>query len=170
MIKLLFTILLGVLLAFFVGLGIEAFYPTEKYPEGPANAYETPYAKTLNPDGSQQLSSEQIAEQVATQKKYDADMKSFQAHRETHARNASAMVIAASIIFMILSLTILQKVASVFPDGFLLGAILTLIYGIIRGFESSDNKFRFMLVAIGLVVALVLGYLKFIRGKEGALR
>ncbi len=168
MIKLLFTILLGVLLAFFVGLGIEAFYPTEQYPEGPNS--DIRYEKPLNPDGSLQMTPEEKAAEIETQKKYDAEMKDFQARRETHARNVSAMVIAASIIFMILSLTILQKVASVFPDGFLLGAILTLIYGIIRGFESSDSKFRFMLVAIGLVVALVLGYVKFIRGKENALK
>jgi len=149
MIKILFSILLGVLLAFFIGLGIEAFYPTEKFPEAPS---ELQYQK-----------GEPTQQQLDLQKEQDAKIKAYQERNEKHARNISMIAIAASILFMALSLTVLQKLSSVFPDGFLIGSILTLIYGIIRGFESSDNKFRFLIVTVGLLAAFVLGYIKFIR-------
>ena len=160
MIKTLFAVLLGVLLAFFVGLGIEAFYPAENYPEQPKALSEAQYIKPTVPENGMS------EEQLQAQKEYNDEIKAYQDRRERHSRNVSAIAIVASIVLMILSLTILQKTDSVFPDGFLLGAILTLIYGIIRGFEGSDNKFRFLLVAIGLAVALTLGYFKFIRGKK----
>lgn len=157
MVKILFSILLGVLLAFFVGLGIEAFYPTEKYPEMPIELQygeKTPALTTQN-EATIQL-----------QKTYEQQVKDYQARNEKHARNVSMVAIAASILFMALSLTALQKFSSVFTDGFLIGSILTLIYGIIRGFESSDDKFRFLIVTIGLLAAFVLGYIKFIRHAE----
>jgi hypothetical protein len=51
-------------------------------------------------------------------------------------------------------------------DGILLGGVFTTIYGIIRGLMSEDTKFRFIIVTVGLIIALVLGYIKFIKNKE----
>lgn len=148
MIRILFSILLGVLLALFVGLGIEAFYPTEKYPEPPI---ELQFQKS-------QPSQSDLDKQQA----YENQIKEYRTRNETHSRNVSIIAIGASIILMALSLTILQKLSAVFADGFLLGSIFTLLYGIIRGFETSDNKFRFIIVSVGLIITFVLGYIKFI--------
>ena len=51
----------------------------------------------------------------------------------------------------------------VIADGAMIGGIFTLLYSIIRGFQADDAQFRFVLVTVGLIIALVLGYLKFIR-------
>jgi hypothetical protein len=51
-------------------------------------------------------------------------------------------------------------------DGILLGGVFTAAYSIIRGLMSEDSRFRFLIVAVGLAIALILGYLKFIRPKE----
>jgi len=158
MLKILFAILLGVMLAFFIGLGIEAFYPTEKFPETPAELQFGQETKAINGGLS--------AEQIKIQKDFDQMVKDYQKRNETHARNVSMMAIAASIIFMALALIVLQNFSDVFSNGFLIGSILTLLYGIIRGFESSDNKFRFLIVTVGLIFALILGYIKFIKQKE----
>lgn len=155
--KILYAIILGVMLAFFVGLGIEAFYPTEKYPEMPI---ELQYGEKVPAATPQNEATLQL------QKDYEKQVKDYQTRNETHARNVSVMAIAASIIYLTLSLTILVKTNTVFPDGFLIGSLLTLLYAIIRGFETNDNKFRFLIVTIGLAIALVLGYIKFVRQKE----
>jgi len=151
--KILYAIILGVMLAFFVGLGIEAFYPTEKYPEPPASV-------------QYQKNGPATPEELKIQQNYDQQVKDYQTRNEKHARNVSIIAIAASIIYMALSLTILQKTNSVFSDGFLIGSLLTLLYGIVRGFEINDNKFRFIIVTVGLIIAIVLGYIKFVRQKE----
>jgi len=68
---------------------------------------------------------------------------------------------------LVLSLTVLHKI-EILTDGFLLGGLLTLLYAIVRGFGSDDNKFRFLMVTVGLIVALILGYIKFIRPKAAS--
>lgn len=45
------------------------------------------------------------------------------------------------------------------------GAVFTLFYGLIRAFMTEDEVFRFIAVAVGLVLALV--YWKFIRSSRG---
>jgi hypothetical protein len=51
-------------------------------------------------------------------------------------------------------------------DGILLGGVFTTMYSIIRGLMSEDSQFRFLIVVIGLGIALALGYIKFIRPRE----
>lgn len=151
--KILYAIILGVMLAFFMGLGIEAFYPTEKYPEPPASIQYQKAGPTTDAE-------------IKIQQDYDQTVKDYQTRNEKHARNVSIMVIIASILYMTLSLTVLTRTNSIFSDGFLIGSLLTLLYGIIVGFQTNDNKFRFVIVTIGLIIALVLGYIKFVRQKE----
>ena len=72
----------------------------------------------------------------------------------------------ASLLFavLVLSVSILfAKKLLVLADGAILGGVLTLVYSIIRGFQAGDPKFRFVVVSAGLVIAVILGYLKFIR-------
>jgi hypothetical protein len=43
------------------------------------------------------------------------------------------------------------------------GGILTFGYSVVRGFGADDNTFRFIIVSVGLVIALGLGYIRFAR-------
>jgi uncharacterized membrane protein len=72
------------------------------------------------------------------------------------------IAVAAAVLLLVLSLTILLNTAIV-TDGFLLGGLLTLLYAIIRGFESDNSMYRFALVTVGLAIVMVLGYFKFIK-------
>lgn len=144
------------MLAFFIGLGIEVFYPNPKAPEYPAALqYAGKAPSQLNP------------EQLKMQQDYDSAQKDFMAKNSIVSRNTSIVAVVFSIIILILSLTILLK-TDIMSDGFLLGGLFTLLYGIIRGFMSDNSKFRFLMVSVGLLVALVLGYIKFIRPKESS--
>jgi len=151
MLKFLYIFFLGVILAFFVGLGIEAFYTSPKAPEYPT---ELQY--------NEKTPSQMSAEDKQIQKDYDKSMADYQKVAAIHGRNTSMIAVVASILLLVLSLTILLN-SSILTDGFLLGGLLTLLYAIIRGFESDNSMYRFALVTVGLVIVMVLGYIKFIK-------
>jgi hypothetical protein len=84
-----------------------------------------------------------------------------------YSRNVSAVAAIGAIVMMGVSLTVLRGTA-LFSDGFLLGGVLTFAYSVVRGFSAEDNVFRFIIVSVGLVVALALGYVRFIRPTAGS--
>lgn len=151
--KLFYTLFLGLLVALFVGLGIDAFYEGPKAPD---------YPSELN---LQKTDCGEYAELKATQEKFDQEQKSFMEKEKSYNRNVSMISLAFAIVIMIISLTFFSKIKMI-ADGILLGGVFTTAYSIIRGLMSENSKFRFLIVTVGLIIALVLGYIKFIRPKE----
>lgn len=154
--KFIYTLFIGILLVLFVGFGIAAFYEEPKYPEYPARLQYSKPAYDLEKQTSEeaQLREEQI--------KFDKTQKDFQKELETYNRNVSVIGLVAAILYLIISLLLAKKLLLI-SDGLLLGGVFTLLYSIVRGFASHDNKFQFITVAIGLIISLVLGYIKFIK-------
>jgi hypothetical protein len=153
MLKLIYTLFLALLVALFVGLGIDAFYPGPTPPD---------YPSELN---LQKSECEGYQELKATQEKFDQAQKDFNEKSKSYNRNVSIVSLLAAIVVLIASLTLLSKIKMI-ADGILLGGVFTTAYSIIRGLMSEDSRFRFLAVAIGLIIALVLGYIKFIQPKE----
>lgn len=155
MLKVIYAFFVGLLLSIFVGVGVSAFYPAPKLPEHPEILSAPSKAPTM----------EQSEAQIDAQREYDREYKEYQNVSATYNRNVSIIVLIAAIIFVSVSLLFESKI-KVIADGILLGGIFTLIYSIGRSFESSDSKYTFLVVSIGLVIALLLGYLRFIRPQE----
>lgn len=153
LIKFIYTLFLALLVALFVGLGISTFYPG---PEAPKYPLELDQVKQ---------GCEQTAEQQALWKEFNADQEKYMEDSKPYNRNVSIISLVASIIILVLSLTLLNKIKMI-ADGILLGGVFTTMYSIIRGLMSEDSQFRFFIVVIGLAIALALGYIKFIRPKE----
>ena len=152
-IKIMYTIFIGVLFAIFVGVGIEAFYPSPNEPEYPS-------ALKIPREGG--LSEPVFLEMKREQEKYDREFKTFQEKSEIYNRNVSIIAVILSVLTLIISLTLFTRIL-IIADGLLLGGVLTLLYSIIRGFNSGDNMFRFSVVSTGFLIALFLGYIKFIK-------
>ena len=150
--KLIYTLFLALIMALFVGLGIDAFYPGPKVPVQPVG---------IGYDKLECMS----AEEKTSQEQWEQAQRDYQEQLKPYNRNVSIFSIIAAVIILVVSLTLLSKIKMI-ADGILLGGVFTTGYGIIRGLMSEDTKFRFLIVAIGLVIALVLGYLKFIKPKE----
>lgn len=146
--KLVYTFFLGLLLAIFVGVGVSAFYPGPKTVEWPI---------TLNT-----LGKEPTAEQLAIQKTYDTKMEQYDKDMKPYNRNLSVIVLGAAVILLAISL-LYEKKIKIIADGVMLGGLLTLLYGIGRGFASQDTKYTFIAVAVGLALVLYLGYHRFVR-------
>lgn len=155
MIKFVYTLFVGILLAALVGVGIAAFYPGPKTPEPSLSMkYGQPCETLKDETASQQVRQEQ--------EEFDKKMVAFQEQNKKYSRNTSIIAIIAAILILIISLTLFKKIL-IIADGLLLGGVLTLAYGIIMGFGSGDNIFRFFVVCVGLIVSLFLGYIKFIK-------
>lgn len=154
-----YTIFLGLLVSLFVGLGIAAFYTGPKAPEYPS-VLEGPYAAPLTKEQATET-----AEQKTAREDYNKAQKEFQIQNSIYNRNVSAISLAAAIVIFIISLVLVNKILLI-SDGLLLGGVLTLLYSIIRGFASDSNMYRFILVTVGLIIAVILGYAKFIRHEK----
>ena len=153
MIKFIYTIFLALLIALFVGLGIDAFYPGPKAPQYP---FELDQVKQ---------GCEQTIEQQTLAKEFNQAQTKYMEESKPYNRNVSIISLVASIIILVLSLTLLNKIKMI-ADGILLGGVFTTIYSIIRGLMTENSQFRFLIVVIGLIIALVLGYIKFIRHRK----
>lgn len=157
--KYVYIVFIGVLLAIFVGVGIDTFYSSPKYPETPLllELYKTPIEPVCDTGISAQLEKEQKA--------FDENLKLFQENSEKYNGNVSIISLIAAVLVLILSLTILRDI-NVIADGLLLGGVMTLLYSVARVFGSGNDKVRFIVVAVGFIVSIVLGYLKFIKPQK----
>ena len=142
MIKHIYTFFIGVLLATFIGVGVAAFYEAPRQPDYPIGETTPEIMKQLEVNNRDYWNSTKI-----------------------YARNVSIITLIFSVSILVVSLTLLSKLQLI-SDGLLLGGLFTELYSIARGFESQDNKFRFVVVTAGLITSLTIGYLKFIKNNQ----
>lgn len=153
MIKPIYTIFLALLIALFVGLGVDTFYPGPEFPQYPVELEQV------------EDCCEETTEQQMLRIEFNQAQRQFEEEFKPYSRNVSIISLVAAIIILVLSLTLLAKIEMI-ADGILLGGVFVTGYSIIRGFMSDSSEFRFLIITIGLIIALVLGYIKFIRPKK----
>lgn len=154
MIKFVYSFFLGLLLVAFVGMGVASFYPSPKAPEYPV-ILET---GKVNPD-------EYTTEERTADYKYQADYRAYTESADNYNRNVAMIVLAAAVVLVVLGLVLHSK-SDVIADGLLLGGVFTLLYSIGRSFAGEDPKYTFLVTTIGLIITMVVGYLKFIGPNE----
>jgi hypothetical protein len=150
-----YTVFLAILVAFFWGMGISAFYPGPKVPE------TTPAVEVSYKDAGTALT----AEQKKAQLDFEQKQKDYNEKEKVYSRNVSVISLVLAVLTLVASVLIAGRV-SILPNGLLLGSVFTLMYSIGRGFASEDAKFRFIIVTIGLLVTVFIGWWKFIKGKK----
>jgi hypothetical protein len=153
LVKYLYTIFIAILFTLFVGVGISAFYTAPKAPE-----YPTPLSYPQSPD---KMTASNSALIQRDQEKYDKAFKQYTKDSQIYQRNVSITALIAAIIMVVLGLTLFSQL-TIIPDSLLLGGMFTLIYSIVRGFASEDEKFRFIVISVSLLIVLFLTYKKFI--------
>lgn len=132
--RVLYSIGLGIIIALFVGLGIATFYP----------APELDQSSLRNLEESTR----------------DSVRAAHRAAMEEYNRNVTVTALISSLIILAASIWSGAK-ATVFAGGFLIGGMLTLLYGLMRGLTSGVPAVAFFSVAVGLVVVIFLGHQKF---------
>lgn len=145
MLKGIYIFFIGLLTAVVIGTGIAAFYPAPKAPDTAFSSDQTAQRR-----GDQQ-------------KRWDAYSKV----RQAYDRNASLIAFAIGLAIGIAALVLSARI-SVIGDGLLLGGIFTIIYAVFVGLSSGNDKFRFVIGLLGLLAAVGIGYVKFVRPAEKA--
>lgn len=146
--RIVYTVFLGVMLALFAGLGIRTFYPPPEMPEFPMEL-------------SIPRSGDPTPEQIEQQREYEEQQRAFQDAMESYNRNVSIASTALAVAMLGLSL-LLEKKNKVIPNGIMLGGLFTLLYAVGRGLVSNNPATTFITVSIGLAVVLFLGYRRFV--------
>lgn len=148
--KIVYTFFLGALLALFVGLGIQTFYPGPEMPEPTSGMEFVPESST--PTEEQR---EEMAEN-------ERQWRQWQEDQQTYSRNVAVVALGASVVLLGLSL-VLEKRNRVLTNGIMLGGLFTLLYAIGRSFASTETTMTFIAVGVGLAVVLFLGHRRFFR-------
>lgn len=156
MLKALYAIAIAFLIVAFVGFGISAFYPEPQYPMS-EYYYET-YGDTP-PDERTPEQKEQLEELREKEKAYEENYSNYNLVVASISIGTAVLLLVGSIVWLSRLLVI--------GDGATLGAVFTLFYGLIRAFMSNNEQFRFVAVAIGLVIVLALVYWRFVRSSQG---
>jgi len=149
-IKLVYTFFLGLLLAVFVGVGIDTFYPPPEEPK-----YQEDYS-------IQRARQEPTKEELKKQQEYDKKWEKHQEELKPYNRNVSIVTLLAAFILIAISI-IYDKKLKFLSDGVMLGGLFTLFYSIGRGFASSSSSYVFIIVSAGLALVLYLGYRRFVK-------
>ncbi len=152
LLKTLYALAIALLVVAFVGFGISAFYPAPKPPG---------YQPGLLFDEGPEATEEEKQLMVEEQKKQEA----FQKQLSDYNRVVASISIVLAVLLLVGCLLWISGVP-VIGSGTTLGAVFTLLYGLIRALMTEDEMFRFVAVAIGLVALLTLAYWRFIRSKE----
>ncbi len=148
--KIIYTVFLALMVALFVGLGIDVFFPGPSEPEYPLELEKF--------DPSSREATDLRVEFEKKQRQFEKDFKAYN-------RKVSIISLTAAILILISSLTFLSK-TRIIAEGVLLGGVFVTCYAIIRGMMTDDSRFRFLVVTFGLLIAMILGYLKFIKPKQ----
>jgi hypothetical protein len=141
--KIIFTLFIGVMVALFVGLGIEAFYPSPVYPDV-------------------------MWQENMTDKQTAAIQAAEAAYQEAvRVRNqiVSIVVTAIAVIIMVASM-FLEKRNLTLTNGLLLGGLFSLIYGSTVGFSAGSAMVTFITVGVGLAAVIVVGVRRFSPSRE----
>lgn len=141
-----YTFFLGILLALFIGFGINTFYTAPSSPEYPneLNSYSKEYSE----------------EREATQKAYDKKVDDYNKKMQPYNRNVSIITLASAVVLLAVSIAT-EKRGSTISNGVMLGGLFTLLYSIGRGIASQNSKYIFAVIAIDLAIVLYLGYRRF---------
>ena len=152
LVRFLYVLVIGLLFVAFIGFGLATFYKAPKAPDYPM---ELSYPAPVKDGTTDQASLQRQKEFDKTQKDYQTTMSSYNLY-------ASIILIAIAVAVLAISMLGLEKV-EVIGDGLTLGGVFTLLYGLGRGMTVENDIFRFIAVTAGLVIILILTYLKFIR-------
>jgi hypothetical protein len=158
-----FSFFLGLMVVAFIGVGVNTFYPQpqdrfQKELQPLQNEMNTVY-QYGKPDGSQTPT--QTARIAELQKQIDEINLKQQAEMENWGRNTSIILVLFATLVMGISL-IRSDQLRVVSNGLLLGGLFTMIYGAGWTIASGTSYLRFFVVLFALVVAIALGYAKFV--------
>jgi hypothetical protein len=176
--KVLYAIFLGFLVCMFVVWAMAAWFPTPQW-ENEYPGVERHLSQPI-PPSTEELNFLSPEEREIRIQEYEADRAEYREWEATHMdmeeefgkkMEAQGMTVALISLLIAVVITAVCLVYSgrlqVIAEGLLLGGIFTLIYSIGWCFIRAP-KIAVVSVGIGLVVTIILGYIKFVKNAPDA--
>jgi hypothetical protein len=169
-----FAVFLGLMITAVVGVGVYTFHPNPG--EETQDQIQALYDERAAIDGCSgptpgecRTFNQLSAAEKARAKAIDVQITSLQRAAEEKSSqwrmSTSVILIVLATMLMALALA-LGDSGSVLSNGILLGGLFTMLYGVGWGLASGNSVTRFLVLVAALAVSLVLGYLKFVRGRK----
>jgi len=178
-VRVLYCIFLGILVALFVGWAMASFYPNPEW-DTEYPGVEQWKSEPVRPSQQSGYAAMSPEERAAAQQQYETEhaayvewdtqnkvrVKDFKAKTDAQGRAVALISLLIAVVVTSVSLWFSGKL-QVITEGLLLGGIFTLIYSIGWSFYRAP-KLAVLTVGIGLVVTIVVGYMKFVRKAGGS--
>ena len=151
LLKAIYVVFLGLIIALFIGLGIAAFYEQPKEPEQP----QILMSENIGKEPTNEIRQAEID--------YNKARKDYEENKlGPYFRNVAIICITMAVIILAIGLLFSMKFL-ILSDGILLGGVFTLIYSVICAARANNIRFTFIIVAVALLVTIALGFWKFLR-------
>jgi hypothetical protein len=144
--KLFASVILGIVIALFVGVGINLFYPEPSYP-----------TELMSFTNSEPTEAEAEASNLA--------YIEFEKERQLHSGIVGVISIVLSVLLMAGSMFLAKK-NEVVSQGLLVGGLLLICYGATQAISSGNMMAAFISIGVGLA-ALIVFILKRFRSVNG---
>ncbi len=163
--QVIFAFFLGLMVTAFIGVGVYTFYP-------PPEAQYADQLQTLYRQQEDLQNFKDPAKLTAVERQKLRDIQTKirriedkqKAAREVWGRNTSIILIAFATLVMSVSLIRADQLP-VISNGLLLGGLFTMLYGTGWIIATGTSQARFWVMTAALAITLVLGYIRFVRGK-----
>jgi uncharacterized protein HemX len=165
--QVIFSFFLGLMVLAFIGVGVNTFYPSpDERHQQERQTIERQIEAINAANQNKSLDAKQAAELKRLEDQQNALTDKIDAETRDWARNTSIVLVAFATLVMGISLVRSEQLR-VLSNGLLLGGLFTMLYGTGWVIFSGNSTARFVVIAFALVVAIGLGYLKFVRGRAG---
>lgn len=160
-------IAIALVLAFFVGYGIEVFNPT------PDNPYERDFynyqteEKCLEANGEWTKEriprpiEKPVGDETVIEGFCNPPYKKLELERSKHDKIVFITAVIIGLFSVILGVVLKKDAVS---TGIVIGGVLLILYGTIRYWRHADNILKFVLLGIALATLIWLGYKKIDKG------
>jgi hypothetical protein len=161
--QIIFSFFLGLMVLAFIGVGVNTFLqsPAERVQPEMDEIQRQMDAVNLKSKG-RDLDVTQQAEMDRLSEKQNALQRGIQEEMKLWARNTSIVLVLFATLVMAVSLVRSEQLRAL-SNGLLLGGLFTMLYGTGWVIFSGNSTARFVVIAFALLVAIALGYLKFVR-------
>lgn len=144
-----YTLFLGSLLALFVGLGVATVHPGPEAPEASPSLVAALETREPTPEEQQRW-----AEHLR-------DRDAWEERSMRHSRDVGLITLVGSVLLLVLSLFV-ERRRPVLAGGILLGGLFTLLHSVVRSLISQDTLVTFGVVTVALALVLYVGYRRFV--------
>jgi hypothetical protein len=161
-----FSFFLGLMVLAFIGVGVNTFYPSpaEKYTKKTRDISQKQEAlnRKAAPGSFSPTEQARLDSLTAAQNEiFDRQ----QAEVKDWARITSIILVLFATLALVVSLLQSEQLR-VISNGLLLGGLFTMVYGVGWVIFSGNSVARFWVISFALIVAIGLGYVKFVRGRR----